>query len=84
MDWFAEHLDKPRRFKRSHKKDAAEKAISWYKDNATVHIGKMNTIAEILREHGVTVEILRTEKPGYIVYEDEFQVMAEPFKETQT
>lgn len=34
--------------------------------------------------HGIEVEVLHTERPGYVVYEDEYQVAAEPFTETLT
>ena len=42
----------------------------------------MYTLVAILNTHGVHTEMLRTEKPGYVVYEDPFQVAAEPFGET--
>jgi hypothetical protein len=36
----------------------------------------------ILEEHGIPAEVIETERPGYVVYEDEFQLIAEPFAET--
>jgi hypothetical protein len=36
----------------------------------------------ILEAHDVKVEMLKTTKPGYVVYEDEFQVVAEPFSDS--
>jgi hypothetical protein len=33
----------------------------------------------ILEQHSVCVRVLKTDRPGYIVYEDEHQVVAEPF-----
>ena len=44
----------------------------------------MREMAQILQDNGVVVETNITEKPGYIVYEDEYQVDAEPFNETLT
>ena len=44
----------------------------------------MRVLVQILVAHGIVVEVLRTERPGYIVYEDAYQVAAEPFKETIT
>jgi hypothetical protein len=38
----------------------------------------------ILEAHGVVVERIRTQRPGYIVYEDEHQVAAYPFADTPT
>jgi hypothetical protein len=58
--------------------------LSWFKDTAVAHIAKMHRLARILEAHGLPVEELRTERPGYVVYEDAFQVAAEPFRETRT
>ena len=81
-DWFRKNLNKPRSFTRSSKPHAKNVALSWFKDTAVDHIAKMYALARILKAHGVDVEVLRTERPGYVVYEDVFQVAAEPFKET--
>ncbi len=83
-DWFRKNLKKPRSFTRSSKPHAKKVALSWFRDSATEHIAKMHALAQILQAHGVTVAVLRSERPGYIVYEDDFQVAAEPFQETPT
>ena len=83
-EWFRCNLKKPRSFSRSSKPHAKNVAIGWFKDTATQHIAKMHEMAHILAAHGVVVEVLRTERPGYIVYEDTHQVAAEPFRETVT
>ena len=80
--WFNQNLNKPSSFTKSSKPHALNKAISWYKDTANEHISYMRELASILEGHGVAVDILKTERPGYIVYEDEHQVTAEPFGET--
>lgn len=33
----------------------------------------------MVEQAGVYVRVLRTRRPGYIVYDDEYQVVAEPF-----
>lgn len=81
-EWFRFNLKKPRSFTRSSKPHAKNVALSWYKDSAVEHIAKTQGLVEILRAHGVAVDLLRTDRPGYIVYEDPFQVAAEPFRET--
>ena len=83
-EWFRHNLKKPRSLSRSSKPHAKHVAISWYKDAAVEHITNMHALAQILQAHGVTVDVLYTERPGYVVYEDEFQVAAEPFKDTVT
>jgi hypothetical protein len=83
-NWFRKHLKKPRRFTRSSKPHAKSVAIGWFKDNAQEHIAKMFELSQILEAHGVMVEVIRTDRPGYIVYEDPYQVAAEPFNDTVT
>jgi hypothetical protein len=83
--WFREHLDRPDRFARSSKTHAKKVALSWFKDSALEHIAGMRAMAQILEAHDVVVEEIRTDRPGYIVYDDEYQVAAEPFSsETPT
>ena len=82
--WFNENLERPEAFSRSGLRDSQGQAISWFKDSAGDHISRMRTMAAILEEHGVRVEMIQSDRPGYIVYEDEFQVAAEPFSETMT
>ena len=39
----------------------------------------MHEMRCVLEENGVIVRVIKTQRPGYIVYEDEYQVVAEPF-----
>jgi hypothetical protein len=83
--WFNENLEKPTRFTASkppfYRKQP--KAISWFKDGAHEHIARVRELVGILRHHGVSVQMLTTDRVGYVVYEDEYQIVAEPFlKET--
>ena len=80
--WLVENLKEPYQFSRSKKYHAKNVALSWFKDSAVEHIAKMRSLIAILDTHGLQVEMLRTSRPGYIIYEDEFQVVAEPFAET--
>lgn len=83
-NWFNEHLEKPNSFSTSKRPHAKNIAISWYKDTAIDHISKMYELVSMLEAHNCLVDVVKTDKPGYIVYEDEFQVIAEPFIETET
>lgn len=82
--WFNEHLERPTRFSRASRHNPSNVAISWFKDSATSHISKMRELAAILETHDIAVEVIQTDRPGYIVYEDNYQVCAEPFRETKT
>jgi hypothetical protein len=41
---------------------------------------EIRELAAILESHDIATTMLTTERPGYVVYEDEFQVPAEPFR----
>jgi hypothetical protein len=82
FDWFDRHLEKPARFALSRRPHARAQAISWFKGSATEHLRQMRKMQFLLEENGICVEILRTDRPGYVVYEDEFQVTAYPFSDT--
>jgi hypothetical protein len=40
----------------------------------------VRSLCELLEHKGIAVTELRTEKPGYVVYQDEYQVVAMPFE----
>ena len=80
--WFREYLPVPKRFAVSSKPRRKAQAISWFRDTATEQIARMRELQAILQSYGVGVEMLRDRRPGYVVYEDEHQVVAYPFSET--
>lgn len=82
--WFNEQLPEPSRLARSRNSRAKNVAISWFKESATEHIQRMRDLVALLEAHGVAVEAIHTDRPGYIVYEDEHQIAAEPFRDTPT
>jgi hypothetical protein len=79
--WFDDNLETPTRFTASkppfYRKKS--KAISWFKDSATEHLARMRELVAILETHGVPVRMLKAYRVGYVVYEDEHQLVAEPF-----
>ena len=80
--WFGNNLKKPRSLSRSSKPHAKAVALSWFKDTSTDHISRMRQIAHILHAHGIHTEMIKTTRPGYIVYKDKFQIAAEPFNDS--
>lgn len=83
-DWFEEHLERPTTFAISSRPHAKAQALSWFKHTAVRHIARMREFAQILGTYGVVVEVIRTRRPGYVVFEDEYQVTAYPFADTST
>jgi hypothetical protein len=77
--WFNTELREPGRLTRSKRPEAAKKSVTWLKATATEHVSRMRDLARLLLHKDIVVEELLTDKPGYIVYEDEFQVAAVPF-----
>jgi hypothetical protein len=82
--WFDAHLKKPTRFTSASPPFYRKKnrAISWLKASATEHIARIREMVAILENHGVAVQMIKTARVGYIVYEDEHQAVAEPFSDT--
>jgi hypothetical protein len=81
--WLDAHLPKPARLSRKRNNShRTPMAISWFKDSARQHVAKVREVAALLEARGIRVETIATDRPGYIVYEDDFQVAAEPFADT--
>ncbi|HKN64830.1 MAG TPA: hypothetical protein VJW73_01050 [Gemmatimonadaceae bacterium] len=77
--WFDRHLAQPERLAWSARPNAPERAITWLRMTAGEHLRNMRQLVTLLEHKGVLVEELRTDKPGYVVYEDAHQVAAIPF-----
>ncbi|HEX7075605.1 MAG TPA: hypothetical protein VF226_16320 [Hyphomicrobiaceae bacterium] len=87
LEWFEVHLTTPKRFNRSTSKGYYRrntKGIAWFRDTAKEHISGMYKIKRIAEANGHSVDVIREERVGYVVYEDEFQVIAEPYADTRT
>ena len=84
--WFNSYLERPTKFSRSRSKaqHKKRKALSWFKDSAAEHIRQMRKVGAILKSHGIEFGMVTCERPGYILYEDEHQVVAESFSDTPT
>jgi hypothetical protein len=85
LEWFNSNLPKPHKFTNSkppyYRKE--NKAISWFKHTATEHIAKVRQIMAILENHGIHTEMIATDRPGYVVYEDADQIVAVPFSDSR-
>jgi hypothetical protein len=60
------------------------KGIAWLRDDALGHIARMHEIKRVLEDSVYVVHIAREDRVGYVVYRDDFQVIAEPFADTRT
>jgi len=82
VNWLNEHMPSPERFTRTSRANADEVAISWVKGEAKQHVDCLRRMGQLLSTVGLPVECLRTSRPGFVVYEDDVQVVAVPFKDT--
>lgn len=53
--------------------------ICWFKAESTEHISRIWEMVHILERNGIYVKKIRTDKPGYVIYEDGWQLVAQPF-----
>lgn len=76
--WFERHLRNPYRF-RLKPKHVAYRSICWFRSTATDHVHHAWQMVAILEERDIFMRMIKTDVPGYIVYEDEAQVLAFPY-----
>jgi len=83
LAWFRANLAVPQRFNSSKSKGYYRRkaaGISWLKPTAGEHIAQMRALVAILEGNGYRVSQITTDRPGYVVFEDDHQVVAEPFR----
>jgi hypothetical protein len=54
------------------------KAISWFKSESKECISRVWSVVHILEENGIVISKITTEDPGYLIYEDTYQIVAWP------
>jgi hypothetical protein len=80
LHWIQTEIPIPTRFARRRNSYHKEThGLSWVKSEAAAFVAHLHAIADIARRNDCIIELQRTERPGYVVYEDEWQVVAEPF-----
>lgn len=65
--WFGKNLEKPTSFGRN----KLRLGICWFKTEAREHISRIWEMVDIIERNGIYVKKIRTDKPGYVIYEDE-------------
>ena len=74
--WFEENLTF------SDKSTIHPSAIFWYKSCSHALTQKTWELVSVLKKYGANIEFVRTGKPGYVTYEDDYQIAAIPFRDT--
>lgn len=79
LNWFDENLATPTRFNRSRRAHRASRGICWFRPSAQEHIRRARELARLIDRQGLWVNMMKTGQPGFVVFEDEHQIVAEPF-----
>jgi hypothetical protein len=78
MGWFRVNLRGPFEY-RLRSAWRARRAISWFKPTARAHLSRAWDMTTILERNNVPIRMIKARSAGYILYEDEAQIFAEPF-----
>jgi hypothetical protein len=81
MDWFNTNLDSP--FEYLPKWGRYVSAICWFKATACEHLARAWEMVEILERNYVLIQMIKSSKTGYVLYEDDAQVFAKPFADVR-
>jgi len=76
LNWLEMHLKAPSILDRA----GHQRTICWFKDTAHEPLKRIWSIKFLLEEYGYWVDQITIRKPGYILYEDGWQVAAKPFR----
>jgi hypothetical protein len=77
--WFNDNLAEPQ----DSGKEVEPRAIFWFRSQAGECIRRVWDLVKLLDEGGCLARQLTCTRPGKIVYEDEHQVAAIPFRDTR-
>lgn len=75
--WFNDYLPCPPFNAKLRSGEWTRDAVCWFQAEAKEPVNRIWDLVAVLKEHGVPVRLVKTEKPGKIVYKDKYQVVAE-------
>jgi hypothetical protein len=75
-EWFNTNLPQPPFSTAGWSRDA----VTWFRDSAHDYILRMREIGALLESHGCLVRMLRSDNPGKVLYEDDFQIVVYEWK----
>lgn len=75
-DWYDTHLPLPPLVNGQFPRDA----VAWFRAGSSEFIGRMWDIVAILKARDVPVRLLKSQNPGKILYEDEYQVLVQEWR----
>ena len=78
LRWFRLHLKVPFDY-RLEPQSLADQALCWFRATAREHVARAWEIVAILEGRDIFLRTIKCHKTGYVLYEDEAQVLAYPF-----
>jgi hypothetical protein len=78
IDWFNVNLRGPFEY-RLRPRWRAPRSICWFKCTAHEHLARARELAAILENQDVFMRTIKCYKTGCVLYEDEVQILAQPF-----
>jgi len=76
LRWFEEHLPLPPRHR------IPDRAVFWFKAGGPAAMANVWELSRLIEEEGRRVRLIKTVKPGHVVFEDDYQVAAVPFRDS--
>jgi hypothetical protein len=58
------------------------RAVCWFRAEAREAISRMWRLVDLVEGEGVPVRVYRTRRPGVVVYADDLQIAAVPWRDT--
>jgi len=77
MRWFRLHLKGPFEH-RLRKPWRARRSVCWFKSDAYEHVKLAWQMMNVLERNDVFMRMIKSRSVGYIIYEDDAQVLAQP------
>jgi|KBSSwiStaDraftv2_1062776.scaffolds.fasta_scaffold151077_3 hypothetical protein len=78
MNWFNKYLKNPYRYRLKAPRLASQ-SLCWFRSDAKEHLRRAWEMVAILEDRDIFIRMIRSPYPGYILYEDDAQVLAFPY-----
>src|SRR5262245_2840449 len=80
-DWFNVYMRSP--FDSLPRHVRYESAVCWFKSTANEHLARAWELVEILERNDIPIWTIKSERVGYVHYEDSVQVFARPYDDVK-
>jgi hypothetical protein len=78
LRWFDEYLPEPTSFTRARRTSCVRHGVCWFKHSARMHLAQIWQMVALLERNGIWIRMLKAHWPGYVIYEDDWQIVAVP------